>query len=119
MTVRVIAHMTIKDPADRPAFRKYVDQIIAAVRRGEKDGTRVFEYHATGPDALSFLVVEEYADAAAQMAHTANMDKNRTPILDIATLDWAYVTGDLPPDLSAKLTAGGVLRHLPHTYVKI
>jgi len=119
MTVRVIAHMTIKDPADRPAFRKYVDQIIAAVRRGEKEGTRVFEYHATGPDALSFLVVEEYVDAAAQMAHSANMSANPTPILEIAKLDWAYVTGDLPPEVSAKLTGGGILNYLGHTYVKI
>lgn len=95
MTIRIVAQGRVS-AENVPVFQKFVDEVSAMVRDKEAGRTLTYEYYATGPDRMNFLIHEEYADADAYVEHMTNLGTNVKHATDTATFDLVIVSGKLP-----------------------
>ncbi|MDN3351291.1 antibiotic biosynthesis monooxygenase [Actinomadura sp. DC4] len=94
MTILVRARFDVRDPA---AF----EQVVHALREQVKDEPGTLAYRWFAADAGSCLVLEEYADAAAALAHNERGAELLERASRHAEMIYVELYGPIGPELDA------------------
>ena len=96
-------------PGNADALKQYLASTAEKAEKEEK-GTIMYAWSFNSTESEA-IVIEQYADAAAFVAHAQNVDT--TEVAKIASFKKITVCGHLPPELSARVEAMGAEIYAP------
>jgi quinol monooxygenase YgiN len=109
MTILVRAELRVR-PARVEEFLTVARTLAAAA--ADEPGTLRYEWF-TSADPAVFVVLEEYADPAAAVAHNERCADALQQVSDLADMTSVHLHGDLGPDLDAWVAANPVAGAYP------